>query len=49
MASEWKECTLSELGEIVGGATLSTKETRSVWYTSMPERKSTCRTTLTAV
>ena len=26
MASEWKECTLSELGEIVGGATPSTKD-----------------------
>ena len=26
MASEWKECTLAELGEIVGGATPSTKD-----------------------
>lgn len=27
MRSKWKECTLSELGEIVGGATPSTKDT----------------------
>ena len=26
MASDWKECTLAELGEIVGGATPSTKD-----------------------
>ena len=26
MTSEWKECTLAELGEIVGGATPSTKD-----------------------
>ena len=26
MASEWKECTLVELGEIFGGATPSTKD-----------------------
>ena len=26
MASEWKECTLAELGEIVGGATPSTRD-----------------------
>lgn len=29
MASEWKECTLAELGEIVGGATPSTKDERN--------------------
>lgn len=46
MASEWKDCTLAELGEIVGGATPSTKDESNyggdiVWIT--PKDLSTLR------
>ena len=27
--SEWKECTIADLGEVVGGATPSTKKTEN--------------------